>query len=135
MSKAIEALEKGYQFGAASFVLDEEAVARYLEAVEDEALPRLAQAEGKAWVPPMAVAALALRSLMEEMVLPAGAIHASQEFEFLRAVEAGQRIACRAWLSHRSQRGGYWVLAVEMEGADESGRPVLAGRLTVMVPR
>jgi len=135
VKRAIEALEKGQQFSAASFVLDEEAVARYLEAVEDEALPRLAQAEGKAWVPPMAVAALALRSLMEEMTLPAGSIHASQELEFVRAVEAGERVTCRAWLSHRSQRGGWWVLAVGMEGTDESGRPVLAGRLTVMVPR
>jgi acyl dehydratase len=135
VKRAIEALEKGQQFSAASFVLDEEAVARYLEAVEDEALPRLAQAESKAWVPPMAVAALALRSLMEEMTLPAGSIHASQELEFVRAVEAGERITCRAWLSHRSQRGGWWVLAVGMEGTDESGRPVLAGRLTVMVPR
>lgn len=135
MKRAIEALEKGQQFSAASFVLDEEAVARYLEAVEDEALPRLAQAEGKAWVPPMAVAALALRSLMEEMTLPASSIHASQELEFVRAVEAGERVTCRAWLSHRSQRGGWWVLAVGMEGTDESGRPVLAGRLTVMVPR
>ena len=135
MNKAIEALEKGEQFSAVSFVLDDVAVASYVEAVEDEALPRLAQAEGKAWVPPMAVAALALRSLMEETVLPAGAIHASQEFEFLRPVEVSERIACRARLGHRSQRGGWWVLAVEIEGADESGQAVLAGRLTVMVPR
>jgi acyl dehydratase len=135
VNRAIEALEKGHQFSATSFVLDEDAVARYVEAVEDEALPRLAQAEGKAWVPPMAVAALALRSLMEEMVLPAGAIHVSQELEFVRAVEAGERITCRAWLSHRSQRGGWWVLAVEMEGAGESGQPVLAGRSTVVVPQ
>ena len=134
MNRAIEALEKGHQFSATSFVLDEEAVACYVEAVEDEALPRLAQAEGKAWVPPMAVAALALRSLIEEMTLPAGSIHASQELEFVRAVETGERITCRAWLGHRSQRGGWWVLAVEMEGADESGQTVLAGRLTVMVP-
>lgn len=135
MNKAIDALEKGHQFSATSFVLDEKAVARYVEAVEDEALPRLAQAEGKAWVPPMAVPALALRSLMEEMTLPVGAIHGSQEFEFLRPVEVGERVACRAWLSHRSQRAGWWILAVEMEGADESGQPVLTGRLTVMVPR
>jgi acyl dehydratase len=135
VKRPIEALEKGQQFSAASFVLDEEAVARYLEAVEDEALPRLAQAEGKAWLPPMAVAALALRSLMEEMVLPAGAIHGSQELRFVRPVEAGERIACRAWLGHRSQRAGWWILAVEMEGADESAQPVLTGRLTVMVPR
>lgn len=135
MNKAIEALEKGYRFPAVSFVLDDVAVARYLEAVEDEALPRLAQAQGKAWVPPMAVAALALRSLMEEMALPAGSIHGSQELQFVRPVEVGERITCRAWLSHRSERGGWWALAVEIEGADESGQPALAGRSTVMVPR
>ncbi len=128
MNKAIDALETGHQFSATSFVLDE-------EAVEDEALPRLAQAEGKAWVPPMAVAAMALRSLMEEMVLPAGAIHGSQELGFVRAVEASERITCRAWLSHRSQRAGWWILAVGMEGTDDSGGSVLTGRLTVMVPR
>jgi acyl dehydratase len=72
---------------------------------------------------------------MEEMTLPAGAIHGSQEFEFLRAVEAGERITCRAWLSHRSQRAGWWILAVGMEGTDDSGGSVLMGRLTVMVPR
>jgi acyl dehydratase len=135
VNKVIGALEKGHQFSATSFVLDEEAVARYVEAVEDEALPRLAQAEGKAWVPPMAVAALALRSLMEEMVLPAGSIHGSQELSFVRPVEVGEQVTCRAWLSHRSQRAGWWILAVEMEGADDSGQPVLTGRLTVMVPR
>jgi acyl dehydratase len=83
----------------------------------------------------MAVAALALRSLMEQMTLPAGAIHGSQELGFVRAVEAGERITCRAWLAHRSQRAGWWILAVGMEGADESGEPVLTGRLTVMVPQ
>jgi acyl dehydratase len=135
VTKAIEALEKGHQFGATSFVLDEEAVARYLEAVEDQALPRFAQAEGKAWVPPMVVAAFALRSLMEEMALPVGSIHASQELEFVRPVEVNEQITCRAWLSQRSQRAGWWILAIGMEGVDESMRPVLIGRSTVMVPR
>jgi acyl dehydratase len=69
------------------------------------------------------------------MALPAGSIHVSQELEFVRVIEVGERITCRAWLSHRSQRSGWWVLGVELEGADESGQPVLAGRSTVMVPR
>ncbi|MGQ9572441.1 MAG: MaoC family dehydratase [Dehalococcoidia bacterium] len=135
MSNAGEGLEKGHQFPATSFVLDEEAVARYLEAVEDEAFPRVAEAEGEAWVLPMAVAALVLRSLMEEMALPVGSIHTSQELEFVRPVEVGEHITCRAWVGYRSQRGGYWVLAVELEAADETGQPVLAGRSTVMVPQ
>ena len=135
MSTAIEALGKGHQFPPTSFVLDDEVVASYLTAVEDEALPRLTQAAGLAWVPPMAVAALALRSLMEEMSLPAGSIHTSQELEFQRPLTAGEGFTCRAWMAHRSQRGEWWLLAVELEVQDQTGRPVLAGRTTVMIPR
>ncbi|MDP3064267.1 MAG: MaoC family dehydratase [Chloroflexota bacterium] len=135
MSTGIEGLGKGHQFPPTSFVLDDEAVARYLTAVEDEALPRLTQAAGLAWVPPMAVAALALRSLMEELSLPAGSIHASQELEFQRPLTAGEALTCRAWVAHRSQRGEWWLLAVELEVQDEAGQPVLAGRSTLMIPR
>ena len=104
MSTEIEALEKGHRFPATSFVLDQETVGRYTAAVEDQALPSLAEAEGKALVPPMAVAALALRALMEALALPAGAVHASQEFQFLQPALVGERITTSAWLAQRSQR-------------------------------
>jgi len=131
----IELLEKGHRFAPVSFTLEEADVARYLEAVEDAALPSLCRAEGQAWAPPMAVAALALRGLMEAMGLPPGAIHGSQEFEFRRPVVVGERLASRAWLAHRSQRSGWLVLAVEMEATDEAGQAVLAGRASVLIPQ
>jgi len=131
----IELLEKGHRFAPVSFTLEEADVARYLEAVEDAALPSLCRAEGQAWAPPMAVAALALRGLMEAMGLPPGAIHGSQEFEFRRPVVVGERLASRAWLAHRSQRSGWLALAVEMETTDEAGHAVLAGRASVLIPQ
>ena len=131
----IELLEKGHRFAPVSFTLEEADVARYLEAVEDAALPSLCRAEGQAWAPPMAVAALALRGLMEAMGLPAGAVHGSQEFEFRRPVVVGERLASRAWLAHRSQRSGWLALVVEMETTDEAGQAVLAGRASVLIPQ
>lgn len=131
----IDLLEKGHRFPPVSFVLDEAAVHGYLEAVEDAALPELCQDEGQAWVPPMAVAALALRGLMEAMGLPPGAVHGSQEFEFRRPVAVGERLASRAWVAHRSQRSGWLALAVETEVADEAGQAVLAGRASVLIPQ
>jgi len=140
----IELLERGHRFPPVSFVLDEAAVHSYLEAVEDAALRRLCRDEGQAWAPPMAVAALALRGLLEAMGLgrvsadlsaPAGAVHASQEFEFRRPVAVGERLASRAWVAHRSQRSGWLVLAVEMEATDEAGQAVLAGRASVLIPQ
>ena len=131
----IALLEKGYSFPPVSFVLDEAAVQRYLETVEDIALPALREAEGQAWTPPMAVAALALRRLMEAMGLPAGSVHTSQEFEFRRPVPVGERLASRAWVAHRSQRSGWLALAVEMEATDEGGQAVLVGRAGVLIPQ
>ena len=135
MSTEIEALEKGHRFPAASFVLDQETVGRYAAAVEDQALPPLAEAEGKALVPPMAVAALALRALMEALALPAGAVHASQEFRFLRPALVGERITTSAWLAQRSQRKEWLALAVEMEATGEGGETVLRGRISALIPR
>jgi acyl dehydratase len=131
----IASLEKGHRFPPVTFALDEAAVRGYLEAVEDAALPALCEDEGQTWAPPMAVAALALRGLMEAMGLPPGAIHASQEFEFRRPVAVGERLASRAWLAHRSQRSGWLALAVEMEAVDETGQAVLAGRAGVLIPQ
>jgi len=135
LSASIGLLEKGHRFPPVFFVLDEAAVRDYLEAVEDAALPALCRAEGQAWAPPMAVAALALRGLMEAVGLPPGAVHGSQEFQFRRPVVVGERLASRAWVAHRSQRGGWLALAVEMEVADEAGQAVLAGRAGVLIPQ
>lgn len=134
MSTEIEALEKGHRFPAVSFVLDQETVGRYAAAVEDQALSPLAEAEGKALVPPMAVAALALRALMEALALPAGAVHASQEFQFLRPALVGERITASAWLAQRSQRSEWLALAVELEATGEGGERVLRGRINALIP-
>jgi acyl dehydratase len=134
VSTQIEALEKGHRFPEVSFVLDEGTVSRYTAAVEDEALPPLAEAGGKAFVPPMAVAAFALRALMEAIALPAGAVHASQEFQFLRPTLVGEKITASVWLAQRSQRSDWLVVAVGVEAKGEGEDPVLRGRVNALIP-
>src|SRR3990172_12457510 len=85
-------LSKGMELPPRTFHLSPDWVRQYTAAVEDGAIGEL----GAGAVPPMAVAALALRSLLESVELPAGAVHAGQELGFSRGVSTGQRLTAKA---------------------------------------
>lgn len=101
---------------------------QYIEATEDEASPAL----GDEVVPAIAVAALAIRSLLEGMELPAGALHVGQELEYRRALKVGESLAAKAQVASVGERGGWSLAAFEITVEDEAGRPVLIGRSTLM---
>jgi acyl dehydratase len=82
----------------------------------------------------MAIAALALRALLEGARLPAGAIHLGQELAFLRPVRSGQKLRASARVVSRGERQGWVLTAVEMDVADEGGSPVMRGRATATMP-
>ena len=86
------ALPKGYQMPPFTFELSPEWVREYTAAVEDEAIGAL----DEGLVPPMAVAALAVRSLLEGAELPPGTIHLGQEMAFLKPVRLGERLSVSA---------------------------------------
>ena len=120
-------LEKGHKFPPVEFELTPEWVAEYVPAVEDGAT-------GEDSIPPMAVAAQAIRGLLEAMPLPAGAIHTGQELEFLRPLSGLQRLALRAQVSNASVRQGLAITVVDLELRDEAGSAVMHGRSTLMAP-
>lgn len=102
----------GYQFPETRFVLDADEVRAYRDAVGDtsplyERCPSL--------VPPMAVAALALRHMLSVLELPPGAVHAGQELTFQRPVELGQELVCRAQVSQAAQRRQWRTVMVEFQ--------------------
>lgn len=103
---------------------------QYIEATEDEASPAL----GDEVVPAMAVAALAIRSLLEGMELPAGALHVGQELEYRRALKVGEGLAVKAQVASVGERGGWSLAAIDIKIEDESGRAILIGRSTLMAP-
>ena len=74
------------------YTLDDAAVALYVNAVGDRS--GLYEA-GDGVTPPMAVAALGLRGVVEDLHIPGGTLHTSQEMEFLVAVPVGVRVAVR----------------------------------------
>ncbi|MCH7617500.1 MAG: MaoC family dehydratase [Chloroflexi bacterium] len=125
----LAALEKGHEFPPASFDLSEEWVDAYVAAVEDEAIGAL---DG-GFVPPMAVAALAIRALLENASLPPGTLHIGQELAFTAPVRRGETLTVAARIASRGKRAGWALIAVELRVAGDDGT-VMTGRVTLSFP-
>jgi hypothetical protein len=129
-------LPRGHELAAAGFRLTAEDVRRYLDAVEDRSGAYGQGREGPPWAPPLAIAALALRSILEQVRLPAGAVHTGQEVEFQRPIPVGAHLRSRARVAQRSEMRGVVVSVIEFNVEEEaSPTPCVIGRATVMVPQ
>jgi len=129
-------LPRGHELPAAHFGLGADDVRRYREAVEDHSSAYGQGPDGPAWAPPLAVAALALRAILDQVRLPAGAVHAGQEVEFRRPVPVGVFVRSRARVAQRSEMRGAVVSVIEFDvGEDGSATPAVVGRATVIAPR
>ncbi len=122
-------LTKGMKLLPRTFRLRPAWVRQYTSAVEDGAIGQLGSD-----VAPMAIAALAFRSLLEAIELPPGALHAGQELSFLAPVQVGQSLTARAKVASSGQRAGWSLLTFDLQVQDEGGRTVLTGRTTATVP-
>ena len=109
--------------------LSDEFVQDYLEAVGD-ALPAYAH---YGLVPPTALAARALGSLLEQLELPPGAVHSLQEIATIKPVSFGQEITGIASLGQPKRRGGMEFITAGFTLKDGEGRDVLTGKSTVLV--
>lgn len=123
------AFAKGDRFELPPLGLTAEWVAQYVAAVEDTAIGKFAGV-----VPPMGLAALTIRSLLEQAPLPDGAIHVGQEFEFDGLVRAGETVSVSATVASRNERAGWVLLVVETEVRTGSGAEVVTGRSTLTFP-
>lgn len=83
--------------------------------------------------PPLAVGALLLAGLMDEVPLPAGAVHIGQDFEFVHPVPLGADVEVRMAIAQQSVRGGQNVVVFGSELACD-GRVVMRGRTMVTAP-
>ena len=130
MPPRLDTLPKGHQMPPSTFELSPQWVRDYVAAVEDEAIDAL---DG-GLVPPMAVAALAVRSLLDSASLPPGAVHLAQELDFLRPVQVGERLSASARIASRGERQGWVLMGIDLavEGGDRG--PVMKGRATVTMP-
>jgi len=129
MPVSLAEIEKGHEFPPAEFELTAEWVGQYISAVRDESVRAL----GPSVVPPMAVATLCIRTLLEQSTLPPGSIHAAQELEFERSVRIGDVLSAAARIVSRGERAGWVLLGVSLE-ATAGGARVMHGRAMLTFP-
>jgi len=129
MKATLAARQKGDEFPPATFQITRDWVEAYVDAVGDAAIASL----GEDLVPPMAVAALSVRALIEASPLPPGTLHASQELSFTRPVRVGEEIAAAARVVSRGERAGWVLMGIELN-VRASGEPAMTGRATITFP-
>lgn len=129
MPSTLAALPKGYEFPTATFTLTREWVNAYIDAVGDAAIAKI----GPDAVPPMAVAALSVRALIEASPLPPRTLHAGQELTFRRAISVGDELSVGAKVISRGERAGWVLMSVDLE-VSAAGEKVMTGRATITFP-
>ena len=126
----LEQLEEGYEFAPADYRLDSSMVTAYIEAVgEDVSFFHNTDA-----VPPMAIAALALTSLMEVLPFPPGTIHVSQEFDFLDTASTKDTLTRHARIITKRDRGRLRMMTIGLSVHKHNEQPVLKGEMGLILP-
>jgi len=123
-------LELGYEFPPASYQLDSSKVAAYLRAVSETS----DLYQDLKIVPPTAVATLAMAALLEHMTLPSGAIHVSQELEFIRLVNTEDTITSYAKVTKKQKRGRFHLSTIGLNAFNNKQEAVLAGEINFILP-
>ena len=123
-------LKAGQEFPPAAFQVEPTTVADYLKAIEEDN----AIYQNTGLVPPMAVAALALKSLISAISMPDGTIHVSQEFEFIDTVDTQDTLTSRASVSRIQERGKLHLISVDINVSNQEQKPVLAGKTSFILP-
>jgi acyl dehydratase len=116
-----------------TYLLDETLVREYVAAVQDDSDLPLTE-DGRKLAPPMSMAALSLRGVVQDLQIPGGTLHVGQEFEFASAVPVGTTLDCQATLAQNSVRGGMRIMVVNSTVHDGDGNQVMSGKSTIMLP-
>lgn len=114
------------------FRLDVEKLAAYVEAVDDGLMP---WKEGDVqFVPPMAIVAMALQGLIDNIGIPGGTVHVGQEFEIFGPARVGQTMRSEAVVLQNSVRGEIRLIAVAFTVTDDNGMLLMNAKSTLLLP-
>lgn len=116
------------------FNLDANTIREYLVAVGDTLTTPPSHETDLGLVPPMAVAALSLRGVINDLDIPKGTLHTNQELVFEAPVRSGPEFECKATILQNSVRGGrrFIVVGLTVEHGDQN--QVMTGKSTLMLP-
>ena len=124
-------LDPGFEFPEKSFLISQKDADDYLDAVED--LSDIYDgAEG--FVAPTALAAYALRGITETIPVPPGAIHGSQELEFLGMVQPEEVIKCSGKVAQNSVKMKRRFVVIDLCVNAADGTLKLRGKTTLILP-
>ena len=132
MTTEYAGLVAGQTVSSRVFRLDVEKVAAYVEAVDDGSMP---WGEGDVqFVPPMAIAAMALQGAIDSIGIPRGTVHVGQEFEIIGPVRVGQTMRSEAVVLQNSVRGEIRLIAVAFTVTDDNGMLLMNAKSTLLLP-
>ena len=112
--------ENQYQFS-------EDFINKYTESVKDNS-------DYKNNVPPMAISALSIRGVLNDLNIPGGTVHVSQEFNYFSPVQKSDKIECLATIISNNVRGGWRFLGIKLETISENHKLIMTGKSTITIP-
>jgi len=123
-------LYDGYGFSPTTFTLNDTLVKAYIQAVEEQSTLY----RDSKLVPPMAIVALAMAELSQSVVFPNGAIHVSQEVNFMKAAHIGDIVTSQAKVIRKQKRGPLHMLTIEFRAVDADSKEVMTGKTEFILP-
>lgn len=125
-----EKLTTGFEFEPSGFRIDGESMRKYLDAVDgDKSIY-----EKDNIVPPMSVAALAMTAMAEGISMPPGAVHVSQDIQFLNTVRINEELTSVARVNRIVKRGKIHMLSIGINVVNEQNTSVLEGETSFILP-
>jgi len=125
-----EKLITGYEFEPSGFRIDGDSMQKYLDAVDGEK----SIYEKDNIVPPMSIAALAMTAMAECLSMPPGAVHVSQDIQFLNTVRIDEELTSYARVNRIVKRGKIHMLSIGINVVDANKTPVLGGETSFILP-
>lgn len=120
----------GYEFEPAALRLDSESLTAYFKAVEgDNGIYKNNQI-----VPPVAIAALAMRAMAASISMPPGTIHVSQDMQFLGLAGPNEAMTSHAIVNRNVKRGKFHMLTISINVLDRNNKPLLTGETSFILP-
>ena len=104
-------LKTGNEISDQTYTLSKKEVDLYLEAVQDQS-KREFDESGIELSPPMAIAALSLRGVVNDLQIPGGTLHVGQEMSFQNSVQVGETLRCIAFLASNNVRREWRFMVV-----------------------
>ena len=129
-------LSSGEIISKRTYLLDQESVTKYKNAVQDNLLSGNRETSGTCndFAPPMSIAALSLKGVVNDLKIPGGTLHTSQEIKFSSKVTIGEILDCTATLNSNTVRANWRFMVVNLVVGDSEGTTVMTGKSTIMIP-